>query len=290
MELNRAARLTLSTLRMPGWTRMLLLMAGTKLASVTRIEYISGSRLGKAKLPFSSVNTFWERPSCRLNSMTRAPICGTPSPLVTEPAMAPDSVTDTAPETGPAAARHTNPKTTLDTEMCVLVVIVRRCLAYHLAYPAVGIGRRNRLPHQLRYRKLGTGCQGLVPVPVRDLQLQRVLPRLQFRQREQLFHGYLRGGSARQARNVFGKLEDLFVAAVLHHLVLDLPAGFLNLLVALEALRHARPHLAGADHELAHPNAARGDLFDQVGQHDGAGHQFFAVHMRHVQGSLVIVH
>src|ERR1022692_1736762 len=305
MELNRAARLTLSTLRMPGWTRMLLLMAGTKLASVTRIEYISGSRLGKAKLPFSSVNIFWERPSCRLNSMTSAPICGTPSPLVTEPAMAPDSLTDTAPETGLAAARHTNPKTTLDTEMCVLVVIVRRYLAYHLAYPAVGISRRNRLPHQLRYRKLGTGCQGLVPVPVRDLQLQRVLPRLQFRQREQLFHGYLRGGSARQAGNVFGKLEDLFVAAVLHHLVFDLPAGFLSLLVrpeivqfkedahllvALEALRHARPHLAGADHELAHPNAARGDLFDQVGQHDGAGHQFFAVHMRHVQGSLVIVH
>src|ERR1039458_7600997 len=146
MELNRAARLTLSTLRMPGWTRMLLLMAGTKLASVTRIYPKSGSRLGKAKLPFSSVNIFWERRSCRLNSMTSAPICGTPSPLVTEPAMAPDSLTDTAPETGLAAARHTNPKTTLDTEMCVLVVIVRRCLAYHLAYPAVGIGRRNRLP------------------------------------------------------------------------------------------------------------------------------------------------
>ncbi len=30
--------LTFSTLRMPGWTRMLFLMAGTKLASVTRME------------------------------------------------------------------------------------------------------------------------------------------------------------------------------------------------------------------------------------------------------------
>jgi hypothetical protein len=57
--------------------------------------------------------------------MTKAPIWGTPSPFETEPAMAPESLTDTAPETGPAAARHTNPKTTLDTEMCVLVVIVR---------------------------------------------------------------------------------------------------------------------------------------------------------------------
>jgi hypothetical protein len=71
------------------------------------------------------VNTFWERPSWRLNSMTKAPIWGTPSPFETEPAIAPESLTDTAPETGPAAARHTNPKTTLDTEMCVLVVIVR---------------------------------------------------------------------------------------------------------------------------------------------------------------------
>jgi hypothetical protein len=44
---------------------------------------------------------------------------------VTEPAMAPDRVTDTAPGTGLAAARHTNPRTTLDTEIWVLVVIVR---------------------------------------------------------------------------------------------------------------------------------------------------------------------
>ena len=38
MELNNPARLTFSSVRSPGWTRMLLFETGMKLASDTRIE------------------------------------------------------------------------------------------------------------------------------------------------------------------------------------------------------------------------------------------------------------
>src|SRR5579862_8660006 len=162
MELNNAAMLTLSMLRMPGCTRMLFLTAGTKLAKVTRREYVSGIRPAKRKLPFSLVKTFSNRRSCRLNSMTAAPICGTPSPLVTIPSMAPDSLTDTAARAGTAAERQTNPITMLETGMCDLVLIIRCRLAIH--------GRpRTVYSTPLGYRKLGRRCEGLVPVPVGDL-------------------------------------------------------------------------------------------------------------------------
>jgi hypothetical protein len=39
--------------------------------------------------------------------------------------MAPDNRMETAPGAGTAAVRHTTPRTTLDTEMCVLVFLIR---------------------------------------------------------------------------------------------------------------------------------------------------------------------
>src|SRR5947209_5519867 len=104
---------------------------------------MSGTRPAKTKLPLSSVNTFSKSRSWRLKSCTAAPICGTPSPLVTRPAIAPDNFTDTAHGAGRAAVRHTTPRTTLDTEMCVLVFLIRRRLAYHGTSPVL-----------LGYRKL----------------------------------------------------------------------------------------------------------------------------------------
>src|SRR5580704_10213736 len=127
--------------------------------------------------------------------MTTAPIWATPLTSVTEPVMAPDRVRETAAEAGRAAATHTNPRTTLDSEMCVLVVIVCR-LAYHGAMrPSAPIANRRAgchpAPHPLGYGELGAGRQRLVPVSVGDLQLERVLSGLKIRQGQQLFDGHL---------------------------------------------------------------------------------------------------
>ena len=57
IELNSPARLTLSSVRRPGWTKMLLFETGMKLASDTRTEYRPAIRPSKVKAPRSSVRT-----------------------------------------------------------------------------------------------------------------------------------------------------------------------------------------------------------------------------------------
>ena len=91
MELNRPARLTLSSVRSPGCTKMLLFETGMKLASDTRTEYRPALKPSKEKAPFSSVRARSLSLSSALSSRTAAPICGTPPASVTRPRILPES-------------------------------------------------------------------------------------------------------------------------------------------------------------------------------------------------------
>src|SRR5579864_2706910 len=68
---------------------------------------------------------------------------------------------------------------------------------------AVYRGRKSRPFSPLLYRKRRAGCQGLIPVPVRHFQLQRILTRIERPERQQLLHRHLLSGSARHRRYFF---------------------------------------------------------------------------------------
>src|SRR5262245_16491970 len=121
--LNRLFRLTFSRLRNPGFTRMSRLSAGTNDASDTRIEYTSGRRFGKRNSPRSSVRTFWNRRSWRVNRSTVAPNCGMPAESETIPPIAPENLIGVTAGAAAGNARYEIPNRRVATVLCVVLDI-----------------------------------------------------------------------------------------------------------------------------------------------------------------------
>src|SRR4051812_25634818 len=62
-----------------------------------------------------------------------------------------------------------------------------------------------------------------------------------------------------------------------------------ELFLALENLIHARAHLPAADYEWSGTDAANGNAFNQVGEHQRAGANLFRIHGGHSDGCFVVV-
>src|SRR5580693_413765 len=122
--------------------------------------------------------------------------------------MVPARWTDSVADTLPGAARHTIQAAKHAIEMCVFVLMARQTLKRNAASVS------GRILFLLGYRKLRSRGQDLIPVLVGDLQLQGVLPRCQFCQRQQFFDRHLRGRRSLYARYFLCEIEDLLVAAI----------------------------------------------------------------------------
>ena len=132
----------------------------------------------------------------------------------------------------------------------------------------------------------------MVAIFIGYLQPESVLARNQGVEGKKLFNRDLAGGGPGNLLHVLGEIENLLVGAVLHHFVLHLAGRQMgpffrpevvdlqvdtHLLIVLENVIHARPHLGAADHELARADALGGDLFNQVGQDQGAGGELVGI-------------
>src|SRR5579871_1920866 len=138
-------------------------MAGMKLDSDTRMEYVSGLRASKPKMPRSLVSDCWISRSERLKRNTVAPICGMPAALRTYPAMLPESFIAGAGNA--AGAVNINAPSRLATNFVRPVSI--KC------------GR----PLLLLYRKVRGGGERLVAGVIHHLQSQCILAGLEGCQR-----------------------------------------------------------------------------------------------------------
>ena len=85
--------------------------------------------------------------------------------------------------------------------------------------------------YTLLYRKTGRGSEDLVPIIIHDLHFQRILPRFQGRQREQLFDRHLLGRRSRYLSQLLGIIKNRLVGPVPCDLVLNGTVGLVGLFV-----------------------------------------------------------
>src|SRR5215213_4365624 len=132
-----------------------------------------------------------------------APIWGTPAGSLIEPASSPDSLKDEAATHGPLV--HRNPANKLAARPNFLAFI-----------------RGPSIPaDNLVYRKRSGRGQSLIPVPVRNFHLKRILSWLQTLQGENLLDCSLVRGGVVDFRNFFSEFENLLIVAVLDYFVFD---------------------------------------------------------------------